>query len=234
MNLKLISPLFFALFLIFSLSSHGQNCEPYYPMSEGASFEQTSYNAKDKVTGYQRHEVLSVSGGGDHMEAQMRVTHYDKKDKEGFVVDYSMVCDGEVFHVDMQSMIPSTGGAAMEMDMTVEADNLEFPASMSGGMELPDAHLKASMASTSMGISMGGISVSITERKVQKEESITTSAGTFDCFVIMQKEESKVMGIKVRSQSKTWYSKGAGMVRSESYDKNGKLRSYTVLTKLEQ
>lgn len=223
----------FAAFVFCCGFLHAQSCEPYYPLREGAKFEMTSYDDKDKVQGYQRHEVLSVESSGDHLEAQLRVTYFDKKEKEGFTMDYNMVCEDNVFQIDMRSMMPASSGGSMEMDMTVEADNLEFPSSLETGMELKDAHLKVSMAAT-MGISVGGISVDITDRKVTARESVTTPAGTFDCHVLSQHEESRVMGIKVTGDSKAWYSKGVGLVRSESYNKKGALTGYMLLTQLER
>ena len=60
---------------------------------------------------------------------------------------------------------------------------------------------------------------------------MTCPAGTFDCIQLSQKVALK-MGINIEAYSKEWYAEDIGMVRSESYTKNGKLTGYSLLTKL--
>lgn len=80
------------------------------------------------------------------------------------------------------------------------------------------------------GMKMPGMSIEVTDRKVVAEETITTAAGTFTCLKITSKVKSKTI-FTMEMNSVEWYSKGNGMVRSESY-KGDKLKGYTVLTKL--
>ena len=67
-------------------------------------------------------------------------------------------------------------------------------------------------------------------RKVEKQESITTPAGTFDCYVIYSETKTKMMMANKTFPSRTWLAKGVGMVKQESYNKNGKLMGSMVLT----
>jgi hypothetical protein len=88
-----------------------------------------------------------------------------------------------------------------------------------------------------MTISAGPLSnirmnVEITDRKVLGKETMQTSAGSFPCLILSQRVKSKIMMFNVEATSKEWYAEGVGMVRSESYDKKGKLTSYSVLTAL--
>lgn len=73
--------------------------------------------------------------------------------------------------------------------------------------------------------------VNMTDYKVEAREQVTTPAGEFDCLVISQRVSTKVI-VKVEAGSMEWYAKGIGMVRSESYNKKGKLVGYDVLTEL--
>lgn len=232
MILKKLPTLLSAFFLLCTLSLQSQSCDSFYPMQEGIKFEHTSYSAKDKVTGIQRHEILQIESSGSSMTANVRVTSLDKKEKELSTTEYEMICENDQFHLDMRSMLATMDNASFNMNMNVESENLAFPANLSEGQELPDASLKVTM-DNGTGFSIGGISVNITDRKVVSKESVTTPAGTFDCFVLSQKEASKIMGIKVNTESKNWYAKGVGFVRGEYYRK-GKLQEYSVLTKLEQ
>ena len=78
--------------------------------------------------------------------------------------------------------------------------------------------------------------INISNRLVASQESITTPAGTFNCFKITQdiKVESIMMGmtIPISMKSAEYYAAGTGLVKSQSFDKNGKLSGYSLLTKL--
>ena len=214
-------------------TAFSQSCEAYYPMDEGVSFEMTSYSAKEKVTGKTKSTIIEKKGSGNEIEAVVKVVHFDKKDKESFSSEYSMFCRDGQFSVDMRNMMgPDNMGSLQGMEIDVDASEMTFPADPQPGTTLDDAHLKVSMRST--GISMGGMQVNVTNRKVVGTETLTTPAGTFECVILTQDVTSKTFGINVRASSKTWYSMGAGTVRSESYNKSGKLMGYEVLTALEK
>jgi hypothetical protein len=82
---------------------------------------------------------------------------------------------------------------------------------------------------------MGGMkmnmTVDITNRKVNAKESITTPAGTFNCYAISSNSETK-MGLKMMFEIKEWVAEGMGVIKSETYNKNGKLMGYTELTSI--
>jgi hypothetical protein len=72
----------------------------------------------------------------------------------------------------------------------------------------------------------------ITNRKVLAIEEITGAAGTFECFKISQDIESKVGFVKVFMSSVFWYAEKIGLIRSEAYNKKGKLQSVTELVNI--
>ena len=227
-----LSALFFALFSI-SCTLNAQDCEAWYPMDEGAAFEMTSYSAKGKVTGRTMHTIKEKSSEGGALQATVSVQYYDKKDKETMTSEYDLHCKEGQFSIDMRSMMSADNMSSMQnMEVDVDADEMAFPADLSPGTELPDASLKVSMKSA--GFSMSGMQVLVTNRKVGARESVTTPAGTFDCVVISQDVQSKTMGIGIKASSKTWYAKGAGAVKTESYNKNGKLMGSEELTMLKK
>lgn len=217
----------------FSFLTKAQDCEAYYPMSEGSVFELTSYDGKGKETGKSRNSIIEKKVNGDEMEAVVKVEHFDKKGKESFTSEYSMYCKNGQFSLDTRSMMgPENMGTMENVEVNVDASELTFPADPTPGTTLDDAHLKVSMQTS--GFSMGGMQINITNRKIGARESITTPAGTFDCVLMTQTVESKTMGIKILMSSKTWYSTGAGAVKSETYNKKGKLMSTEILTLLEK
>ena len=73
------------------------------------------------------------------------------------------------------------------------------------------------------------MNMNLFNRKVAGNESVTTPAGTFDCYVITYDSEAK-MGFKMTSSNKLWLSEGFGMVKQETYNKKGALIGKSVLT----
>ena len=74
---------------------------------------------------------------------------------------------------------------------------------------------------------------SITNRKVEAIETITTAAGTFDCVKISYDVESKMM-FTIKAKGAEWYALETGLVKSESYDAKGKLTGSQELVKLKR
>ena len=60
----------------------------------------------------------------------------------------------------------------------------------------------------------------INNRKVEGQESITTTAGTWNCFRITYKSRISVktgpFGIPVNVESTEWYAPGFGIVKTQS------------------
>ena len=76
------------------------------------------------------------------------------------------------------------------------------------------------------------ISAEVTNRKVEAIENVTVKAGTFKAYKFTSDVNSSTMGINVKAKNIDWYVKGIGAVKTESYDKNGKLQSRTELVEL--
>jgi hypothetical protein len=122
--------------------------------------------------------------------------------------------------------------AAFQQDGSIPAEieitgnNLEVPSNPNPGDVLPDASVEMAMK---MGFVNMKMSANVTNRKVEAIEDITVAAGTFKGYKFSSEVNSTVMGIKVNSKNTDWYAKGIGIVKSENYDKNGKLQSRTEL-----
>ena len=74
------------------------------------------------------------------------------------------------------------------------------------------------------------MSTLITDREVLGKESVTTPAGTFDCYIITQSTHIKSMAANQKRTTKQWIAEGVGVVKSEDYNKKGKLDGTSVLT----
>jgi len=217
------------LIALFSIPVSAQNCGSYYPMVEGATFQYTNYNKKGKKEGVATYKVSEVNTSVDVTDATMSIELNDEKGKEIYKTDYKFTCTGNSVSIDYESLIPSSTLQQYEdMEMDISGTDLELPSDLSVGQELPDANV-------SIKISMSGINMNTTvdmiNRKVEKQESVTTPAGTFDCFVIYNDNKMKAMMVNSTLGSRVWYSEGVGMVKQESYKKNGDVMASTILTK---
>ncbi|WP_418501420.1 hypothetical protein [Flagellimonas sp.] len=206
------------------------SCSQYYPLVEGTSLQYTNYDKKGKEEGQMDYKVTNVNESGDTVSATMVMEISDQKGNT-FSSDYDITCDGNVVRIDFKSLMNEQMLSQMgEMEMDITGTDVELPNNLSVGQELPDSNVNVKMK-------MGGVmnmnmDVETINRKVEKQESVTTPAGTFDCYVIYSETRTKMMMSNQTMPSRVWLAEGVGMVKQESYNKSGKLVASSVLTQL--
>jgi uncharacterized protein DUF3108 len=224
-----------AFFLAFATRSHAQDnvCETgYMPFKEGLSFEMTNYGKKGKVLSSNKSKVASLDDADDGFIAVVETETFDKKGESFANGSYTMKCSDGIIYLDMSAMLdPQAMAGFSSMEAEISGNALEIPNHLSVGQILPDGTME--MKISSGGVKMITIRMSITNRKVEAEETITTAAGSFDCIKMSQESELKML-IKKKFKTVIWYAKGVGMVRSENYNSKGKIESYSELTKFEK
>lgn len=223
--------LFITLFFLSEITLVSAQCNQYYQLSDGSEWEMESYNPKGKLTGRQTQKVTSFSGGANSFTATVLSTIYDKKDKEVMRGDLEFKCQGGTMIVDMRNFINEEQLKAFQnYELSIEADNLEIPNNLSVGQELSDGTVTLTASDSPLPMNM---SVHITNRKVVGKESVTTPAGTFECFKITSNSTVNTkMGLGVTFNFTTieWLAPEVAVVKSESY-RNDKLQGYTLLTR---
>ena len=229
---KILLSLFFSsTFLLL----HAQDCGSYFPMKPGNSYTLSSYNDKDKLTGTVTYTVVSLSNVADFTVAQL---HCDIKDDRGKLTDsttYTYKCKGADMYIDMKNFVSQQQlEAYKDMQISVSGSDMMVPGNLSAGQSLQDGSMHMDITNNNMPFAT--IDVNMTNRKVQSQENITVPAGTFNCYIITSDFSMKVatmgMGFPMTMTEKEWYSYGVGMVRSEVYNKSGKLTGYSVLTQV--
>lgn len=202
-------------------------CSKYYPLKEGTKAEITAYDKKGKKSAIIDYTILKTKQTSEGEVATMKSTVKDENGKLIAETEYNATCDGNKISIDYKSMVsPMMLDQFKDMEYDISGTDLEIPNNLSVGQTLPDAQMV-------MNISMSGINMnmelSITNRKVIDQESVTTPAGTFNCFVITSNMTTK-MGVSQTTNSKQWISEGVGMVKQEDYQ-NGKVANSSLLTK---
>ena len=221
------------LIFLFTITLNAQNeCSPLVPVTVGSKWEITNYSAKGKEEGKTSYELLEKKETDSGMVFVIKSTAYDKKGEVTYDDQFQALCQDGKYKIDMSFRMSGMGMQNYEgMDIDMKSTNLEFPdMDAPAGTQLKDASLTVNVSTNAMAIM--NMVVEITERKIEASESKETPAGKFDCLVLYQKTSMKSV-MKSETYSREWYAKEIGMVRSEVYNKNGKLMGYSELTMLE-
>ena len=188
---------------------------PYCCVTEGTELIYTDYNAKGKETGTTTNVYKEVKVISD--------MDYD------ITIETTVNAGGQA--TTLQTTMEVRNGNAMismgqgSIDLTAtDPELMKIPNKLAVGYQLPLGE---------MIVDLGGFRVksTITENEVIDREEITTPAGTFKCYVVKQTSSGRVLGIKSESTIKTWYARGIGQVKTETYSK-GDLTSSSVLTSI--
>lgn len=216
--------------LLFVSPLQAQECTYFYPMERGTVIELQHYNKKSKEAGTTRQEIIDKQTSGGVVSITIKSTFFDEKDEEIMTADLTMECKNGIFTFSMDNYLNGAMLASMgDMELTIEGDNLEFPADMKAGDVLKDGRISLTVE----GMAMMNMVTTVHNRKVEAVEKITTKAGTFECFKVSYDVMTDAM-IDIRTKGVEWIAKDVGAVRTETYDKNGKLTGYSELVKLER
>lgn len=222
------------LFLLFCVGTTlAQDCKTgFYPFTVGTVMEQTHSDKKGKITSVATTKITSVDPTTDGYKIGMLIDGKDDKGKPTFNSESAVECKNGVYYFqfsDLYSDMLAGNAGLSDMEMVVTGDGLDMPSSLTVGQTLPDA--ASNMQFKMNGLALMNFNFLVKNRKVAARESLTTTAGTFDCLKITYDMDVKIMGsrsMKVIS----WWALGVGMVRQESYNAKGELESKTELTKL--
>ncbi len=226
-----------ALFAFVKFSElHAQNCDAFFPLKKGSSTEMLEYDGNKALTGKYVSTVKDRKDDGVNVTAAVHNDHYDASGKPGGSFDFTVKCDGKTLFLDMSSFgnIMEKHKGMEDMDVKIEGGFMEVPVGLGVGDALKDAVMTMHMSQK--GHEIGTITMTF-RRKVEAEESVTVPAGTFTCFRVAVEMDGAMtmMGMKQptgKTKMTNWFSQGTGPVKSESYNKDGKLTGYSVLNKI--
>ena len=209
--------IFTGVILVTAICCSAQDCKQYYFLQNNKTVEMTIYGKKGDVSGKNVYNISEVQSSGSTTSATVNSEMFDKKGKSIVKATNNVKCNGGVMMMDMKMMIPQQ---QMEQFKTGEAQAegvyMEYPANMKEGDQLKDASIKMTGQNGPMNYTL---TMDVTERKVQGKESVTTTAGTWDCFKITSKTHLNIkmgVGIPMNFESTEWYAPGFGIVKTEN------------------
>jgi len=213
-------------FLLFSfIRSYGQTCG-YYPPTVGGVFEMQTFDDKGKLRMTNTAVVKAIDGNKATIDSKV----IDDKNKNIAAMTFDVVCKDGNLYVDGGGMVPiSMFEGKKDASVSVTGDKVVYPENLSATSALPDATIQMKMEMQGMPFPMNS-TIKIQNRKVEGQEDVTVPAGTFKCWKISYDLEYKIL-VNFHGKAIEWICPGKGFIKSESYNKNGKLAGSSVRTK---
>jgi hypothetical protein len=204
--------------LFCSLINYAQDCLGYYFLQNNKTIEMAIYNKKGDLSAKNIYSVSNVTSSGNSATADLTSEMVDKKGKSMAKSNGKIKCSDGIMMVDMKMSMPTQPNSPTA-DANVKADNIfiEYPSNMKPGDALKDASMHLDMDNNGMKQS---IDMEVFERKVDSKESITTPAGTWDCFKISYKSKMNIktmgIGMPMNIEGTEWFAPGFGVVKTQS------------------
>jgi len=223
-----------AIFAFAGFLSAQDGCMALFPNDKGTTWETKCYNSGDQLVGSTKYMVKDYSEmpSGPNTEIVFTVMNangevQNQGEMEAYCNegDFYVKSESHPVNSDITSMISSNVNLLGSFLNYPNTFNMNDPFDMEGGEFTikPKADKK------------DFVRVRIHNRSFEKNEKVTTPAGTFDASKISYEVEvydnanKKTMNYK----NVEWYAVGAGIVRAEAYDSNNKMDNYTVLASLD-
>lgn len=219
-----------SLFFVGTLA-YAQPC--YNPKTVGSTWEIECYARKGKLLARWEYKLVDVKKEGSATLYIVDVMGYNGKGENIGKCQITNKSEGNMYYSDMKArMLSSSKGDKVNFSRYGSAF-LEYPSmNASAGTSLKEASMEIKAEKDKVMGMVVGFSLVCTDRKVVGIEEKTTPLGTFKCLKIASKAVSNMGLLKMQNKTTDWLAEGIGTVRSELYNKKGKLVAYNVLTSL--
>jgi hypothetical protein len=142
----------------------------------------------------------------------------DEKGKSLNKTVTGVVCDNGVMKMNMKMFLSPAQQEQFRNATATGETYLDYPSAINTGDRLKDGQFTAE-TETTPGVKTS-IEVKISERKAESKETITTSAGTWDCIKITAiniiTTRIAGIGIPIKLEVTEWFAPGFGVVKTES------------------
>lgn len=226
--------------LIFALpgSVWAQSCSALASNAVGTTLTYKTFDGRDRLTSTSRQHVISNKVESGYQTLSMEQEVFDGKGSSISKGEYIIRCQDGVLFLDMTKMVPPESVKGMEgMEVRSDQNLLKLPSDLIVGQMLPEATLSMELGPEGAS-SLMTLDLTISDRKVAAKESLEVSAGTFDTVVLTQKTTARTKVVVLRKtyelNDRLWFDQNRGiLIKSESFDKKGNPKGYTLLTDIE-
>jgi len=211
--------IFLALLTAVACSAlHAQKCSGYYYLNAG-EVEMTNYDGRGKESGKVVYKISDVKTSGGTTSASFETIVTDKRGRQHSQGKGVYKCNGSTLFVDARIAMNDQNEAYKDMDVKMTEAFIEYPGQFSEGLLLKDANFKMSIFDKK-GDLFSTVTYDMTNRKVKGQETITTAAGTWECWKIGYdckiRSEVAGIGIPITFRVTEWFAPGVGVIKSES------------------
>ncbi len=211
------------------------DCISFFPSNEGAVLVTKSYDAKGTLLNTMTYKVNKMDQTVDGSNIDIVFTITNSKDSLIDSGNLNAKCEDGAFYMTMSNRVLSPDAIKMlEKDTELAGDFLDYPDPF--GVDFSNYHNgnfkmnRGKFTIQSKKDKKIFADIDVFNRRYEKNEKITTPAGTFDAAKVTFNftiTENKKM---TRYEGVEWYALNAGIIRSETYDEKGNLENYSVLT----
>jgi len=204
----------------------------FFPTREGTVLVYKTYDKKKNLLGITRYTIQKVDKKGSDLDINYLIETMDAQEKPVYSDVQTVRQKGDTVYFDLSNFIDM---ASLHQDilgadsMVVVGNVIEVPLEPKVGDDLPDANVQMALQGDSAGVKTGS---QVTNRKVLTVEDVTVTAGTYTAYKLSSDINSTKQGVATKSRNTVWVVKGIGTIKSENYDKSGKLQTRTELAEL--
>lgn len=215
------------------------DCSYLFPKTKGTTMTTQCYDAQNNLLGTTTYQVADEY---DNSLGSMSDIVYTMKSSNGDIVNAGSIessCENGNVYIKTKSKADLGDVTKMlSANINLLGSYLDYPNTYDP-MDPFDGSFNQGEADLTLKVkdkSISPVRVRIYNRNFEKNEQITTPAGTFDASKISYMVEVYDGNDKKTNTYKNveWYSLGKGFLRSESYDDKGQLVDYSVLTAMNE
>jgi hypothetical protein len=197
---------------IFAFSQH---CTNYF-LDNRKTVQFNNYNKRGDRDGFVVYKVSNVVIKGNTVTSQVNAQLFDKNKKQLSNSNNIIKCTGNVLMVDMKLFMPQQQIEQYGSSESILKNTfLEYPAPIKTGDHLKDGSFE-------MEVDKNGLKqilqMDITDRIVYGTETIVTSAGKWECFIIKYvlklTLQTGPIAIPLSMQITEWYAPSFGTIKT--------------------
>lgn len=193
-----------------------QKCGGFLLLQNNKRIEMTVYNKKGKEDGKQVWQVSNVKTSGGTTTANVNSEFFDKKGKSVAKSASDIKCTGGALLMSLKMMLNEQQQTQIK-NATATGDLIDYPANMKTGDNLKDGNMAIAYDQSGM---EAKLEIAVTNRIVGDKETVTSPAGTWECFKITsnQKITSRIagIGIPIKMEVTEWFAPGVGVIKTSS------------------
>ena len=220
-NIRFLVMIAVSLLTVLGMSAQ----EPFFLHTEGVKLTYADKDKKGKINSYTETTATKVTGDADNCTVTYSMMVMDNKKNP--VLKQPMTQTFEVKNGTVTYDPKSLVGQIMEgMQVTVTGTPFQLPSNVKVGDTFGDYTITLNLAGIKTNTEVTGV-------KAVAEETLDVNGTSIDCVVIENTTVSKVIGIKQTTIQKIWYGHGIGPVKTNMYNKKGKLMTSQELVSIE-